>query len=144
MSNDHRSTGNRWFEEVWNKGRREAVAEFLPPDGVLYEAGAVSRGPEGFYPFFDRMRAAFSDIRVTVEDTIGENDKFCYRWICSARHTGDFMGFAATGKTIEITGIAILRVENGKMIEAWQNWDMLGLVEQISAKPHAQVYTATV
>ena len=133
---------HEWFDEVWNKGRREAIAEFLSPDGVLYEAGSISRGPQGFYPFFDRMRASFSDIRVKVEDTFGENDKFCYRWTCSMRHTGDFMGIPATGKTLEVTGIAILRAENGKMVEAWQNWDMLGLIEQINSKPQSQVYVA--
>ena len=142
MSQDHRNIGIRWFDEVWNKGRREAIAEFLSPDGVLYEAGSISRGPQGFYPFFDRMRASFSDIRVTVDDTFGENDKFCYRWTCSMRHTGDFMGIPATGKTLKVTGMCIVRAENGKMVEAWQNWDMLGLIEQINSKPQSHVYVA--
>jgi hypothetical protein len=64
MTEEDRGLGTRWFEEVWNKGRREVIAEMLAPDAVLHEGGVDSVGPEGFYPFFDRLRAAFSELRV--------------------------------------------------------------------------------
>jgi hypothetical protein len=53
MTEQERDLGRRWFEEVWNRGRRDAIAEMLSPDSVLHEAGSDSIRPEGFYPLFD-------------------------------------------------------------------------------------------
>jgi predicted SnoaL-like aldol condensation-catalyzing enzyme len=88
MSEANKKLAKRWFEEVWNKGRREATQEILAPDAVIQESGETVIGPEGFYPFFDRVQAAFSDIYVTTHDTIAEADKICLRWSCTMRHTG--------------------------------------------------------
>jgi len=84
--------GRRWFEEVWNRGRREAIAEMIAPDGVIHDGATDSTGPEGFYPFFDRMHETFSDIRLTLEDTIAESDAACVRWSCTMKHTGGGLG----------------------------------------------------
>jgi predicted ester cyclase len=132
MTESERSLGQRWFELVWNQLRREAIGEMLPPDGVLHENGADSTGPEGFYPFFDRMNATFSGLHVEVEDTIAEGDKLCVRWSCGAKHTGGGLGIDPTGVSIHVTGISIFRVAGNSIVEAWQNWDMLGMMEQIN------------
>src|SRR5689334_13376477 len=116
MTDLERHLGTRWFEEVWNKGRREAIAELLAPDAVLHEGGTDSVGPEGFYAFFDRLNAAFSQFCVTVHDTFAEGDRTCVRWTCSCKHTGDALGFPATHKTVQVTGISILRVADGRMV----------------------------
>jgi predicted ester cyclase len=123
--------GRRWFEEVWNRGRREAIAEMMTPACVIHDGATDSTGPEGFYPFFDRMKGTFSDIHVALEDTIAEDDAACIRWSCTMKHTGGGFGIPPTGRTIHVTGISILRASGGKIIEAWQNWDMLGMMEQI-------------
>jgi steroid delta-isomerase-like uncharacterized protein len=129
-----------WFEEVWNKGRREAIRELLEPDAVIYESSEAIRGPEGFYPFFDRMHATFSDIHVLFHDTIAQDDKVCLRWSVTARHTGGGFGIPPTNKTLHATGITVVRIENGKFIEGWQNWDMLGLMQQIQGAGLAPTY----
>lgn len=134
-----------WFEEVWNKGRREAVEELLAPGAVLHDGGAITQGTEGFYAFFDRMHAAFSDIHVTVRDGFSNGNKGCVRWTCRMTHTGPGMGVPATGKILEVTGISIVRVADGKLIEGWQNWDMLQLMDQIrglEAVRHTYIATA--
>ena len=132
MHNEAREVGIRWFEEVWNKGRREAIAEMLLPDAVIHDGAKDGKGPEGFYPFFDRLQAACSDMRINIEQTIVEGDLVCVRWSCTMRHTGDGLGMPATGKAIATTGISIIRVAGDKLAEGWQNWDMLGLMQQIS------------
>ena len=121
----------RWFGEVWNRKRRESIGEMIAPGAPIHEGAATAYGPEGFYPFFDRMVAAFSDLHVTVHDTISQDDKVCIRWSCTMKHTGPGLGMAATGKTLETTGISIVRVADGKAVEVWQNWDMLGVMQQI-------------
>lgn len=140
MTETERGLGHRWFEEVWNKLRREAIAELLTPDAVLHESGTDTIGPEGFYPFYDRLRATLSDIHVTVHDTVVEGDKLVIRWSCTGRHTGGGLGVPATGRTIDVTGMSLMRVENGRLAEAWQNWDMLALLEQIHEKAKSATY----
>ncbi len=142
MTGSERQLGQRWFEEVWNQGRRATIGEMIAPDAVLHEGGLDSVGPEGFYPFYDRMVAAFSEIHVAVDETIAENDKLCVRWSFKAKHTGDGLGIAATGATVNATGISILRVAGMQLIEGWQNWDMLGLLEQIKGSDHSRTYVA--
>jgi len=58
------------------------------------------------------------------------------------RHTGDGLGMPATNKRLEITGIVIVRVKDGKLTAGWQNWDMLGLLQQINSAPAAATYIA--
>ena len=137
-----RNFGVAWFEEVWNKQRREAIAEMMAPDALIHEAGATSRGPRGFYPFFDSMTAMFSGIAVQVHDTLAEGDKICVRWSCTMKHTGPGLGRLPTGKVLTVTGISIIRVAGGKAIEAWQNWDMLGMMNQMDGARGGAPYIA--
>lgn len=133
MTEQERDLGRRWFEEVWNQQRREAIAEMLAPEGIIHDGGIDTAGPQGFYPFYDRIRATLSDLHVSVDDTIAEGDKVCVRWSCTAKHTGDGLGMRSTGKPVHTTGMCLIRVAGGKIAEAWQNWDMLGMLEQIQA-----------
>src|SRR5882762_8198387 len=91
---------HRWFEEVWNKGRTEAIAEMLAADAVIHGLSDDSKVPwqglEGFKEFHAKFREAFPNIIVTVEDTVCEGDMIAARCSVRARHTGDALGFAAT------------------------------------------------
>jgi steroid delta-isomerase-like uncharacterized protein len=133
MADTASDLGRRWFEEVWNRGRREAIGEMIAPTCIIHDGATDSTGPDGFYPFFDRITATFSEPHVTVEDTITEGNSACIRWSFTGRHTGEALGIPASGKTIFITGITILRASEGQVVEAWQNWDMLGMMQQIQS-----------
>jgi steroid delta-isomerase-like uncharacterized protein len=125
----------RWFEEVWNKGREDAIDEMFAADGVAHglvdENGEELRGPAGFKPFFRRFREAFPDIQVTVEDCICEGDKAAARCTVRATHQGDSLGVAATNNPIEFDGLCIVRVRDGQIVEAWNNFDFSRLNRQI-------------
>ena len=140
MSEANKELAKRWFEEVWNKRRREAIDEMLSPNTVIYEGGEQIIGPEGFRPFFDRMAASFSEMRITIQDAIAEADMVCVRWTCRMRHTGDGLGIPASNKQFDTTGISMVRIQDGKIVTGWQNWDMLGLIQQIKAEPRAATY----
>jgi len=140
MTEIERGLGRRWFEEVWNRGRRSAIAEMLAPDGVIHDGGVDTLGPEGFYPFFDRIQATLSELQVSVDDSIVEGNTLCARWSCTAKHTGNGLGIPPSGRTVHLTGITIARVEDGKVVEAWQNWDMLGMLEQITGGAKSATY----
>ena len=142
MSDHQKQTLLRWFEEVWNQRRREAIDEMLAPDCLVHEGEASSKGPEEFKPFFDRMHAAFSGIHVTPHEIISEGDLVCLRWSVKMRHTGDGLGMPATGKQLQASGMSMVRFANGRFAEAWQNWDMLGLMEQINSAGRWATYIA--
>lgn len=142
MTESERELGHRWFEEVWNKRRREAIAEMFAADGVLHDGEVTTRGPVAFYDFFDRMMATFSDLHLQMEDSFGDGNKLCVRWSCTAKHTGHGLGVEPTHKQLHVTGISILRIAGGQIVEAWQNWDMLGLIQQIQGGRRSPTYIA--
>jgi len=126
----------RWFQEVWNEGRIETVHDLLSPDAVArgQRGGeAEIRGPEEFVKFVREIRDSFPDIKVTVEDAFGAGDKVVLRWSAVMTHTGDAPGLPASGRTVRIGGISIARMVEGKIAEGWDNWDQLGMLQQIGA-----------
>ena len=142
MSEANKAFAKQWFERVWNQGSREAIVEMLTPTAVIHDGNESAIGPDGFYAFFDRMHGTFSDIHIAIDDTIAEGHMVCVRWSCTMRHSGDGLGLPATGKQVSTTGISIIRMAHGKMAEGWQNWDMLGLMQQITEAPRAKTYIA--
>lgn len=138
MSEANKAFATLWFDKVWNQGRRDAIGEMLAPDGVFHDGSETATGPDGFYAFFDRIHAAFSDIHITIEFTMAEGDDVCLRWSCTLRHTGSGLGMPPTGRIVNTTGISIIRMGNGKLAEGWHNWDMLGLMQQIADAPATQ------
>ena len=137
MSEENKELLRRWFEEVWNNGRSEAIEELFAEDGVAHGLGNVTgnelRGPQDFRPFHQNFREAFPNIYVSVEDMIAEGDKVVARCLVRGRHLGDSLGFAATEKPVEFTGIAIVRIKDGKIVEAWNNFDFMSLYQQLGA-----------
>lgn len=134
---ENRGLVRRWFEEVWNKGRADAIDELFAEDGLAHgladETGAPLRGPAAFREFHSKFRGAFPDIVVTVDDTVAEGDKVAARCTVRAVHAGDHLGFAATQKPMEITGIAIVRIRDGQIVEAWNNFDFMSMFRQLDA-----------
>ncbi len=96
MSEKNKAMIRQWFEEVWNKGRAETIAEMLAEDAVVHglsdDAAKPLRGPAGFLPFHIQFREAFPEIKVIVEDAIAEGDKVVARCSVRGRHTGDSLG----------------------------------------------------
>ena len=127
----------RWFEEVWNQGRADAISEMLAEDGIVHglsdEVSAPLKGPEEFLPFHSQFREAFPNIEVVVEDQIAEGDRVATRCSVRGKHTGDSLGFAATQSPVEFTGVAITRIRDGKIIEAWNNFDFMKMYRQLGA-----------
>lgn len=137
MSEDNKAFIRRWFEEVWNKGREEAIDEMLAEEvvvnGLADESGEPLRGAAGFKSFFRRFREAFPEIEVVVEDVISESDNVAARCTVRGRHRGDTLGFAATEQPVEFTGMTIARIRDDKIVEAWNNFDFMTMFQQLGA-----------
>jgi predicted ester cyclase len=115
---------HRWFEEVWNQGRESSIDELMAD-------GALIHGAADFKPFHRQFRAAFPDMRITVEDMLVDGDKLAARCSVTATHTGPGIMSGPTNKAVSITGICIARVANGKIAEGWNNFDFLSLYQQL-------------
>lgn len=135
MSAENKALMRRWFEEVWNRGNGAAIAEMFVSDGKCYgfpdPDGFV--GIEGFVETHKNFRSAFPDIRIAIDDMIAEGDRVATRVTCTGRHTGEGLGFAATGQPATLKGVAIVRVEKGKIAEAWNYFDVPGMVAKLQA-----------
>jgi steroid delta-isomerase-like uncharacterized protein len=129
----------RWFDEVWNNGRMEAIDEMASADVVGHGQAqhATDIGLKEFKPFVKSLRSAFPDMQVRIDYVIEQGDKVVARWTSTMTHKGEFLGFAPTGKKATITGTTIQRIAGGKIVEGWDNWDQLGLLVQIGAVPAA-------
>ena len=136
MSPERVTFMHRWFDEVWNKGNPAAIDELMAADAIVHglgEAGRTTTGPDAFKPFQSRLRSAFPDIHVTIEQTIEEGDMIASRWTARMTHRGDDLGVPATGKQVTVSGMSMGRLRDGKLVEGWNNWDTMSLMEQISA-----------
>jgi steroid delta-isomerase-like uncharacterized protein len=127
----------RWFDEVWNKGRADAIDEMLAADAIVHglsdDPENPLKGPSGFKPFHEIFRGAFPDVEVVVEDTIAEGDKVVARCSVRAKHSGNHLGIAASNAAVSFTGISIVRINDGKIVEAWNNFDFMKMNKQIGA-----------
>jgi len=113
----------------------DALAEVYAEDIVLHEPDEDVRGVEGLKQFVSMIRSAIPDLHITLEDDIAEGDKVVSRWSAQGTHQGELMGIAPTGNQVTITGVTIHRIKEGKIVEEWENWDALGLMQQIGAVP---------
>jgi len=126
----------RWFEEVWNQGRADLIDQMRAPETVatgLAGGGHESRGPEPFKAFYNNLRLALPDLRLTVEDMLGEGDKVAVRISIEGTHMGDALGVPPTGSSVRFGGIILARIENGRIAQAWNSLDLLSLLKQIGA-----------
>jgi predicted ester cyclase len=112
----------------------------VAPDAVDHDPQNpyAGEGLEGLKKTVAMYRTAFPDISFTIEEQIAEGDMVATRWTGTGTNEGELMGMSPTGKHSVVTGIGIDRIENGKIVESWGNWDTLGMLQQIGAIPEAQ------
>ena len=133
---DNKALIRRWVEALNNGTWAEAADVLFTTTFVLHDPMAppgLPAGPQGMKDYVAPYFAAFPDLQFTVEDQIADGDRVTTRYTGQGTHRGELMGIAPTGKHATATGITIFRIEEGKMAQMWQNWDALGLMQQVGA-----------
>jgi steroid delta-isomerase-like uncharacterized protein len=126
----------RFAEEALNRGNLDAIDEFMPPEFVEHEPLPVpGTGREAVKQFFAQMRSGLPDLQMTIEDLIAEGDRVVARFAVQGTHQGHFLGIPPTGKRAGFTGIDIVRIAGGRIVEHWGNTDTLGFLQQLGAIP---------
>ena len=77
------------------------------------------------------LLAAFPDLRFSIEDQIVAGDKVTTRWTAQGTNSGPFGSMPATGRRIQISGLILDRVVDGKVVERWEQWDQMGMLQQL-------------
>ncbi|HLW03315.1 MAG TPA: ester cyclase [Ktedonobacterales bacterium] len=126
----------RWMQDVWQNGDVEAADFLHAPNFLDHSPGEYSPDNEGFKASVRALHKGFPDLSALHSDLIIDPiaDKVVVRWVAMGTHRGPFMGAAATEKQVLFGGIDILRIEHGRIIERWREWDHIGLLEQLGLR----------
>ena len=126
----------RMIDEAMNQQDLGVIDELFAADYLMHDPAWPTevKGPEGFKQWAGAMlEPTFSDSLITA-DLIAEGDKVAVHWTWSGTHTGEFMGIPPTGRQIAITGISIHRFADSEFVESWVSYDMLGMMQQLTAE----------
>lgn len=122
----------RIFEDVWNRKDLNAIDEIISADYVHHDANSpAAAGVDGYRQFVKYYMSAFPDAHFTIDDAFTAGDSEVTRWTVTGTHEGELAGIPRTGRRFSLTGISIARIANGKIVESWNNWDALGLMQQL-------------
>lgn len=140
MSEENKAIARGAIDELFVGGHLDRVGEFISPDHVGHDPAGPedTHGVEAARERIEAYRTAFPDLQVTIEDQLAEGDRVCTRWTARGTHDGDLMGMSPTGRQVTIEGLSIDRFEGGKIVETWDNWDTMGMMQQLGAIPQAQ------
>jgi steroid delta-isomerase-like uncharacterized protein len=128
-----------YFEGFW-QGRDPAVADrYLAKDVVFHDLKDTPMdlppGSEGVKQIAKIFWNAAPDLEMTLDDVIAEDDKVVLRYTNKLTHTGELAGLPPTHRSAEFPGIAIVRVEDGKIVEGWQVMDFVTAYQQLGVIP---------
>lgn len=132
----HKETVRKLYEEAMNGAKTQMFAELISED-YLDDLG--NRGPSGFASNVAGLRAGFPDIHFTLRDMVAEGDRVAVRWTWEATHAGSYRRWAATGRRVRNSGIAVYRFREGRIVGGALETDRLGVLQQIGVVPDSLV-----
>lgn len=134
MSEANKQLARRWFEEVWNQKNETAVDAMYAPQAQCHgfpDADSVLVGPEAFKAVHRNFIGSFPDLHASLEDIITEGDHVAIRWRVTMTHTGDTLGFPASGRQVAMNGSSFITVKDGRIQEGWNYMDIQHLFAQL-------------
>ena len=136
MSTEENKRNTKQVYDAFGRGDVEGVLARIADDAVDHALPpGLPSGKEGIRQAITEWIGAFSDLRMDPLVLIAEGDHVAAHVRVTARHTGEFMGQAATNKAVDMTVTEIFRIENGLMKERWATEDNLGMFSQLGLQP---------
>ncbi|MET8826381.1 ester cyclase [Streptomyces sp. NPDC004610] len=136
---ENKAVASRFLEETNERNRLPAYDQLCTP-GYREHDPAMPQETVGLpeaRDIYQRLFVAFG-LRHTAESMVAEDTLVAARFTVRGRHIGEYEGFPPTGRTFEVGGQTTLRFEDGRIAEAWFNWDMQGALEQLGAPPGSE------
>ena len=130
----NKSLYRRFIQTIFNEGRLDQLDEFVSPSFVLRDPNpGTPEGPAAVRHSVTMFRTAFPDLKLTLEELVAENDKVCARATLRGTHQGPIFGIPATGKTVTVTGLTMIRFADGHIVESLVRNDVPGLMRQLKS-----------
>jgi len=125
----------RRYQEAYNTGNFDALDEVVAADVLTPNMIAnMPRGLAGAKLVHQKTLTGMPDYHTAIEDIIAEDDKVVARVRITGTHTGDFYGIPPTGKHIDLSGIYIVRIADGKIVEHWGEENGAEVLRQLGFK----------
>jgi len=133
---DHAATMRRMYDLI-NAGNVDGFGDLLADDFVDHEElPGLEPTKDGVKTFFRAYLAAFPDLKMTPEDVLSSGDKVVARARATGTNLGDFMGMPATGKSVDVQLVDIIRFgDDGLAREHWGVFDQMGMMQQLGVIP---------
>ena len=133
---DHTAALAGMYERI-NAHDVDGFGEYLADDFVEHEVTpGLAPTKDGVKQFFTMYMAAFPDLHMEPEDVLPSGDKVVARIKCTGTNTGDFMGMPATGRSVAVQAVDILRFgDDGLAHEHWGVFDVMGMMQQLGVVP---------
>jgi steroid delta-isomerase-like uncharacterized protein len=133
MADDAASLVRRLHRELLAARDPAVVDGFFAADFVSHtNPPGLPKGAEGVRRFFAMFRDAMPDVEVTIDELIADGDRAAVATTIRGTHTGELLGLPATGRRVEVVGVDMVRVRDGKIVEHRGLTDTVGLMRQLA------------
>ena len=124
--------------ELIDERKLDAAFELYAVDYIYHGPGGMElKGRDGIRGLWNDFLTGFPDLSSTVDDMISQGDKLVLRWTIHGTHTGEFLGVPPSNNRITLPINEIFRIADGQLVEAWDQWDRMHLMQQIGAIPES-------
>ena len=133
MSQDSLALVRRWFDEVWNQRKSETIHEVFGPGCIARGGDGIERGADEFVTFQQAFLGAFPDLQLSLDNMTADStgEWVAARWTARGTHQGDSLGIPASGRPICLCGISLVRIQNGRFVAGFDNYDQQDLLAQL-------------
>jgi steroid delta-isomerase-like uncharacterized protein len=121
----------RYYEEVLNQRQLAVIDELFSPDFISHPGGDLN----GYRQAARASLTAFPDLHVTIEEQVAEGDLVATRWSARGTQQGPFGAIPPTGRSVEVRAMHFHRFVDGKIVEFWEQFDLMGALQQLGVLP---------
>lgn len=138
MSVTNKAVIQAFIDDVLNQGQIERADDLVKEDFVEFDPlPGQEQGRRGLKAIVSALRSSFPDMHWTVMEMVAEGQKVVTRFVWTGTHRGSFLGVRATGRKVEVKGVVIDRLEDGKMADSRILMDTMGMMQQLGVIPAA-------
>lgn len=131
----NKALARRVVEEIWGQGRLDTIDEVYDTTYVAHIRGPGGTGCAGFKRTIGLFRQGFPDAHTQVMDMITEGDRVVVIYQAEGTHQGSIFGETPSRRAVNVTGISVMRISHGKIVETWDELDLFGLAQQLGLVP---------
>jgi len=133
METDTKQIARRYMDECWNQGKLDSISELVSANCRIHDPAfpSLTAGADNLKRHIGMCKKGFPDLTFSIDDTIAERNEVVHHWTARGTHKAEFLGMQATNRKATVSGTSIYRIEGGKIVEQWADWNLMTLMEQL-------------